>query len=412
MKGFLKLSSILISVLIANAVLLVIVPSFPIVAFRRGISQTEISIVFATSQLSSFICSFKVSRIISCIGNRYTAILGLLANSLSMLGISLASYLDNQLFLYISIGSRIVGGFGLACIYISSFGLIQSEFPESSERYISLMEAFGGIGLILAPLYCTLVYDLIGFSEQLLYVCIVVLVFTLMYWLGTKPGSDSKAGKLSDECGLVMKFTRNLTIDYSMLVYGYIIFCYLQATLGLYLLENGVDEEMIGISFTGMTFFYTLTLFFLSWLGKHIRLERLISLGVLTSTTVLILAGPIASLFNLNWLILISVIFFGTGLGIGFSCTMPAMIKEINSSKFDNKDRLFELNSIYSMGLNTGEVLGPVISSVLSERLGFVLSSIFIIFIGLLILFSHFCLRKQKQPHIEPLLDVNKIKEY
>lgn len=412
MEGFFKLASILISVLLTNVIILVIVPLFPVIAFRRGMSQTEISVLFTISQLSSFVCSFQISRIISSIGNRYTAILGLLTGAFSMLGIALGYYLSNTLFLYVSIGSRMIGGFGVACIYIASFGMIQNEFPEKSEKYTSLMEAFGGIGLMLGPLYCSLVHNFFGFSEQLIYICIAVLIFTIMYWFGTRNGSKINSESENNQLGLMMKFTRNLAIDYSMLVYGYIVLCYLEPTLGLYLLEKGVDEGTIGLVFSGLTLFYTLTNFFMSWLGNFMKLEKIISLGVLTSTTVLIIIGPIASMFNLISLILISVCFVGIGLGIGFSCTMPAMIKEIKLTKFDKKEKLYELNSVYAMGLNVGEIIGPVISSLISERFGFVFSSIFIILIGLFILFSHFCLRKQIKPYLEPLLEINIIKEY
>jgi len=406
LEGYVKLASILICVLLTNFILLVIVPIFPIVAYRRGISQTEISVLFTASQFSSFISCFWVSRIISSIGNRYTAILGLLAGSLSMLGMSLGYYLSNTLFLYVSIGSRVIGGFGVSCIYIASFGMILNEFPEKRDKYNSLMEAFGGMGLMLGPLYCSLVHDFLGFSDQLLYTCIVVLIFTLIYWYGTRNRSKMNSEKKNSELGLMMKFNRNLAIDFSMLVYGYIVLCYLEPTLGLYLFENGVDETTIGLIFSAITLFYCLTNFLMSWLGNFMKLEKMMYLGVLTSTTVLIIIAPIASMFNLISLTLISVSFVGAGLGIGFSCTMPAMIKEIKLSEFDDKGKLYELNSVYAMGLNVGEIIGPLISSLISERFGFVISSIFVISIGVFILSSHFCLRKQIQPYEEPLLGV------
>ena len=42
----------------------------------------------------------------------------------------------------------------------------------------------------------------------------------------------------------------------------------------------------------------------------------------------------------------------------------------------------FELNSIYSIGMNTGEIIGPVISGILVEYLGFSLSCALVSCIG------------------------------
>ena len=56
------------------------------------------------------------------------------------------------------------------------------------------------------------------------------------------------------------------------------------------------------------------------------------------------------------------------------------MIKEIKYGMTSKGN--FELNSLYSIGMNTGEIIGPVISGILVDFLGFSLSCAVVSCIG------------------------------
>ena len=379
MATYLNLICILTSILLTNVTLMIIAPVFPLVASERGISHMEIGLVFSASPFFSFIISLQMGKLIFWIGDRNVATLGLLLNAVSSLGMSFSFYLDNSLFLICSLIARAFGGFGLACIYIASLRIIQKDFGENKEAYISLMEAFGGLGLMTAPIYCTLSYQTIGYSGLFFFLSMFFLVFMPIYWWSTKP----KALLLDieeQEQELMMRFNKNLSIDFSMLVYGYLVLSFFEPVLSLYLYEKGLDETTIGLVFSGMTFVYTLTNFLLAYISKFIKLEKLNIVGTIICTASLVLAGPISALLDLIWLSMGAVILAGVGVAFGFSCILPNMSKEIRYGMI--KKGNFELNSIYSIGMNTGEIIGPVISGILVEYLGFSLSCALVSCIG------------------------------
>jgi MFS family permease len=315
-----------------------------------------------------------MAKLLAWIGNRNVATLGLFFNAVSILGMGFSSYLDNSLFLTCNLIARAIGGFGLACIYIASLRIIQRDFTEKKESYTSLMEAFGGLGLMLAPLYCTLTYTTIGYEGLFLFLSIPYILFMPIYWCLTKPSTIVDISE-ENEQDLMMRFNKNLAIDFSMLVYGYVVLCFLEPVLSLYLNEKGVDETTIGLVFSGMTLLYTVTNFSLAYLSQHVN-----KIGTIICTTSLVLAGPIASFLDLVWLSIAAVLLNGVGVAFGFSCILPNMIKEIKYGMTSKGN--FELNSLYSIGMNTGEIIGPVISGILVDFLGFSLSCAVVSCIG------------------------------
>ena len=379
MATYLKLTCILTSILLTNVTLMIIAPVFPLVASDRGISQMEIGLVFSASPFFSFIVSLQMAKLLTWIGNRNVATLGIFFNAVSLLGMGFSAYLDNSYFLTCNLIARAIGGFGLACIYIASLRIIQRDFKEKKEVYTSLMEAFGGMGLMLAPIYCTLTYQTIGYEGLFVFLSFPFLAFAPVYWCLTKPSTIVETSE-EHEDELMMRFNKNLAVDFSMLVYGYVVLCFLEPVLSLYLNEKGVDETTIGLVFSGMTFLYTVTNFSLAYLSQHVKLERLSNIGTIICTASLVLAGPISAFLDLVWLSIAAVLLNGVGVAFGFSCILPNMIREVKYGMTSKGN--FELNSLYSIGMNTGEIIGPVISGILVDTLGFAMSCAVVSCIG------------------------------
>jgi MFS family permease len=384
--------------------LMIIAPVFPLVASDRGISHMEIGLVFASSPFFSFIFSLQMGKLLIWMGNRNVATLGLLLNAVSLIGLAFSNYLNNSLFLVFSLFARAVGGFGLACIYISSLRIIQRDFSSKKETYTSMMEAFGGLGLMSAPIYCTLTYQTIGYSGLFLLLSLPFLLFMPVYWCIVRPAPIGSEDEGFEE-DLMMRFNRNLSIDFSMLVYGYIVLCFLEPVLSLYLVQHGIDETEVGLVFSGMTLLYTLTNFSMAWLANHVKLERFSFMGTVLCASSLALAGPFAAFLDVVWVSIAAVLLCGIGVAVGFSCILPNMIKEIKSGAITKGN--IEVNSLYSIGMNTGEIIGPVISGILVDYLGFSLSCALVSLLGGLLLVLNFSLRKRRRLISQSLLEDN-----
>lgn len=402
MSSYSKLTCTMFSTLIANTVITIIAPVYPLVAKSRGIGEVEIGLIFSLAPLFSFLCSFKIGNLIQAIGVRNVSTLGLAASVLNMLLLILASSQENLGFLILSLIGRAIGGFGLASIYVSNMVVINRDFKTHAETYTSLMEAFGGVGLMVSPIYCTLVYEEIGLSGVFFFLLLVILIFIPINWYFICTDASSKSTiQRSVDAKLILN--TNLKLDLALLVYCYIVLCYLEPTVSLFFENKGLSESQIGMIFAAMASAYTLSNFLMAWIAAYTQIRKLFWLGPLLSVIVLTITGPAAVLLGSVWMSIFGVVLIGVATAIGFSSILPSMMNETRKLGFNPSSISDQLSSTYSMGMNLGEIVGPSISGVLISNLGFSSSCGFLALCGAALLIVRFVARTKDYSKVELL---------
>jgi MFS family permease len=327
--------------------------------------------------------------------------------TISLLGMTFITSLDNIGFLALSLISRAFGGLGLACIYISNMSMISSEFPTKLESYISMMEAFGGFGLMMAPIYSTYATEEVSFSASFFFVSLGLLVFIPIYWFFT--GSKTRVQEINEEEEKEpahVKLNKNMIIDLCILVYCYTVLCFLEPSLSLYLASRGVSDYFIGLVFTGMTCCYTMTNFIMAFLAKFFKIYKIVPYSACICTFGLLSAGPVGEFFDSVYLSIFGAIITGVGVAIAFVSVLPSIIKEaIVIGNFE--DAVAEdLSGLVSMGMNMGEITGPIFSGIFALFFNFSGSCFILSFAGIALIFSSLLLKtKSHKNKILMLID-------
>jgi MFS family permease len=79
--------------------------------------------------------------------------MGNIAMISASVGFGLLVYIDNDsAFFWISIGLRFFQGFGEACVSISIFSIISTDFTADQELYFGYLESAIGVGLMIGPI--------------------------------------------------------------------------------------------------------------------------------------------------------------------------------------------------------------------------------------------------------------------
>jgi len=149
-------------------------------AHHKTITDTQVGIVLAMFEGGVLIFSPIVSLLLPKVGRKNFILIGILAMILASAGFGTLVYVENDnWFFWLSIGLRMICGFGDAASSTAIFSIIGSEYPEKRERYFGYFESAVGVGLMLGPVLGQIFYTLLGF-EYTFYCTGGVLVLPLI----------------------------------------------------------------------------------------------------------------------------------------------------------------------------------------------------------------------------------------
>ena len=411
-----KILCFLISTMLINMSLMIITPYYPIVAEHRGIPEILIGMVFTMSPLSSCLFSVFIGRQIPRFGPRLVTCAGILMNALALLGLTFCnSFPSNTYFIILSLAMRSLVGFGIACVYIASLSTISAESAEKSHKYSSMMEAFGGLGLMLAPLYASLSFEYIGLSGVFFFLGTALLLALPGIWLCTGPKQDfgpseAKAQKITNNRNSLQRkckeipIRRNMVLDVAILAYAYGAFTFLEPTIAIQLEGMGMEEISIGWAISGMTLVYTLTNFAMACIAHYGDVTWMVNLSAGVCLVSLVLLGPVAHYFELLWLCLAGMLMLGVGAAVAFSSVFPSIAKEIEMSGDKSEAQSQRIYSLFNVGMNLGEITGPVLSGVFAGFTDFSGSCTIIAGIGMGLIVINLKLKQKYDSKSEPLL--------
>jgi MFS family permease len=140
-------------------------PFYPIKAKEKGVTVVWVGIVIGTMAVFQIISSFLVGRYLNELGGRNTVIfMATIMIILQALILGSLEYVeDDQTFLWWSFIAQIFGGMGAGANSTSSMAILSSFSQDEREKYIGIVEASFGVGLLFGPLIGAFFYKLGGY---------------------------------------------------------------------------------------------------------------------------------------------------------------------------------------------------------------------------------------------------------
>ncbi|XP_070558206.1 MFS-type transporter SLC18B1-like isoform X1 [Ptychodera flava] len=137
---------------------------YPLEAEGRGVGTTLVGLVFSSLQISAFVTTFFVPKLIQKIPLRYVYVLGYVLFTCSTLLMSSTALLKGNAFAALSIILRATCGIGIVVCETLGMTIAMTSFPvQYRPKLIALIEVGSTIAFIIGPVIGGLLYNLGGY---------------------------------------------------------------------------------------------------------------------------------------------------------------------------------------------------------------------------------------------------------
>jgi len=186
MGQYSKQSAIYIGLLLICSTYTLISPFYPRVAEKKGLPLWLIGVMFALNPLANILASPFLGKHLIQLGRKRVIMASYIFTALSMFILSPIEYFDTTFVVIFSVISRLLGGIGASCLFITITTIFISDYPDKMQTMIGRMESSIGVGLILGPILGTGLYY-INLLAALVVVGGLILLFSPVAWkmLGT-----------------------------------------------------------------------------------------------------------------------------------------------------------------------------------------------------------------------------------
>ena len=277
-------------------------------------------------------------------------------------------------------------------IQTTSYAIVAITYPKDQQKYLGILEASIGVGMLLGPIVGSILYSTIGFQGTFYAIgaWFIVLV-PVMLWV-IPPSVDSTDNniligeeKLSIDSQCNHKLAQDKPIRYIDLmtrkVFMMTAFCaflsyfetiYMEPVLSLRVMDFEISSFWIGMFFSLNAITYTLACLIISWVTERFENKFLIVFGMLSAGFNMFLVGPSPILPDSLVLMCVGQ-FLNGGFSILFLITwLPEMIKD--ASKI-YPDRIMEVtdvsSAVFNFMLGFGQMIGPLYGSFVTGYFGF-----------------------------------------
>jgi MFS family permease len=372
-KQTLKLIAILINQFYSSGVYTMVAPFFPTeLADNKGISLSTISFIFAIYPIISFIVSPLLGKYLNKIGRKTTFIAGMFIESVALFLISIVPWVDATGAIISSTLARALMGVAYSCIMVSSFALVSSEFPDNVQKVLGVMEAIGGIGLILGPVWGAGLYYLTNFFGTFFITGVIYVILTPICYC-IMDSDREYVQKQKSSVWQLFKFRSVMCNSFAIFAFNFSL-SFIYPLLSMHLKHGyGQSEESIAFLFVIVSVSYALIAPGVSL----IKFEKaiMILLGCFTMASGMFVMGPWSKLPLPHelYVVVIGFVMFGSGCAMAYVLTLPSMIQRVENEEGLVADDIVldGLSAILTTSCSVGQIAGPVISGAIIEFLDF-----------------------------------------
>ncbi|KAL3204909.1 hypothetical protein MRX96_041047 [Rhipicephalus microplus] len=342
-------------------------PFFPKQATEKGASPTEYGLIFSSFYFTIFLIAPAYGKLVAIVKPNIMLNGGF---SLTCLCVILFGFVNHApagaTFVSLAFLIRIMEGLGAAAYITASATIIMSEFPGRIGTVLSSLKTAFSVGVIIGP-------TMGGFTTPFV-VCGSIGFFCNAVTYIVIPSIEDKHE--STPTDLRKFWSGPLIYMYAVAIFGsYVCVGFNQATLQPHLEPFNLSTTVLGLVFMIPGICNGLMTPVWGWLcDKKVNTKLLTSLGAYFTLLYLLLVGPVPFFpFETKlWLVLVSMAFFGIGIGGASICAFIATLEYTLNRGFERSIATNGLvSSMFTLCQSIGSFTGPALGGVLLQHVGY-----------------------------------------
>jgi len=348
-----------------------VVPILPRYALSLGATQTEIGFLFGSYAIVLFIATPIFGALSDHIGRRGPMLWGLLGLAAATLLFAFSTSF------WMLVVARSLQGLAAAITWTAGLAILADLYP-SQERGKAMGLALSGqaAGILLGPAIGGWLYQLGGYQLPFLFAAALALIDGILRLVLLRDFPETKSGNFLSPFGLLRN--RSILIIAGVIVVGAAVPSVLEPTLPLHLQEKfQAQPGFIGLLFIVPTLAYGLTTPLIGALSSKIGNKRALMIGLLMVSISL----PLASLPDSMWMQAAALALLGVSMGMVLAPCLPELSSLSENSGVPSYGVTF---AVYNTAYSIGMMLGPISSSILTDRIGLTSSYLIIGCVALL----------------------------
>lgn len=315
-----------------------------------------------------------------------------------------AHSLANPIYISLGFASRVVSGVALAfvmtvCMLYTGYSIVSTDYADTINAAISGLETSSGLGLMLGPIFASLIYDTVGFAVIFYgYAVMLVAIVPIFSFIQTGQSEDEEGGGRVTVWKLLSY--REILLTCMVVVFTLSTNGFLDAYLGPHLIDIGLRLDQVGYIFACYNVTYTLIGITLSKLLKRIKLKTALASGILFTIAGLCLIGPVPYLPKSIITVACGLGFMGAGMALSFRNLylvpmLPYIIDTAEKLGVPLEDNLCNaVSSVCATSYSLGEILGPSCGGLLLSAINFMEVGVVLSFLGATLVLAFILLRR------------------
>ncbi|XP_067943969.1 MFS-type transporter SLC18B1-like isoform X2 [Watersipora subatra] len=359
-----------------------LIPFFPDVALSKGLLLTEVGVVFSAFDFARFVTApFAGSMFSRCHPKKLFAI-GTAAAGAAFISFGITSSINSTtIFLITCIAIMCVAGMGSAMLNVSGTSLLMKASGYESITIVAFVETGNMVGYALGPAFGAFIYQMVGYTYMFCIsgACLLILlpVFCCILPKVEEKSKSSSRGFLSFLTipGLFIMFLSWVTIKLSetcrateLTTFYHISFGTSPASMGIL---YAIWSLLSAVGIVGLTKFVN---------KKYAPYLLLTTWIVFIPLCVFLLPSPPVSYifggkryFMLTSIIMGALAFFASAFYI-FPFSISLQLARINGYPKNSLHTYGLLTGLMNSGLCLGSTLGPILTGVIVDNIGFELA--------------------------------------
>ncbi|XP_038209175.1 MFS-type transporter SLC18B1-like [Zerene cesonia] len=368
-------------------------PFFPQEAEKKGCTATEYGLVFGVFELVVFAISPLYGAHLNRLGPKLVFNAGILTTSTCAILFGLLDKVDGHIpFVTLAFTIRIIEALGNAAFLTASFAIIAKEFPDNVATMFASLETFFGLGLIAGPMIGGALYSWGGYSLPFAVLGAALLCTAVLCYITLPKAADDEDIKPTGPTMMSVLRVPGVLLAAMTIISTSLSIGFLQATLEPHMRQFKFSPVVLGVIFIINGGIYALSAPGWGWLCDHpaVKPKYITSIGHMFVVGAFLLIGP-APFFDMPtvlWVTILGLILHGLGMGSLLVSSFSDALSTAISSGLPNSIETYGLVSgMWTSTFALGAFIGPTVSGLLFDSIGFRSSTTFIVILHICVMF-------------------------